>query len=108
MAAKTWRRVRRAGRAAQNGPGDGSVDDALRPQIGGLRAARRPEEMLSAALHTAVEGALIREVEVRQPWLPVRAEEGGGDRVGFAIVFPPWQRSTRRCPRPRSAPRTAP
>src|SRR5438876_11932734 len=38
----------------------GSVDDPLRPQIGGVRAARRPEEMLPAALHPAVEGTPIR------------------------------------------------
>src|SRR5437867_2068457 len=64
-----------------------SVDDALRPQIGGVRAGRRPEEMLPAALHPAVEGTPVCEVEVCQPRLPVGAEEGGGDRVGFAIVL---------------------
>src|SRR5881396_2228502 len=51
----------------------GSVDDPLRPQIGGVRAARRPEEMLPAALHPAVEGtpirgiALIRRQSLRNP-----------------------------------------
>ena len=48
-----------------------SVDDPLRPQIGGMPAARRPEEVLPTALHPAVEGAPVREVEVRQPWLPL-------------------------------------
>src|SRR5712691_11360181 len=37
-----------------------SVDDALRAQIGGVPAGRRPEEMLPAALQTPVEGAPIR------------------------------------------------
>src|SRR6058998_1344360 len=64
-----------------------SVDDAPRPQIGGVRAARRPEEMLPAALQLPVEGAPIREVEVRQPRLPMGAKEGGCDRVGLAVVF---------------------
>src|SRR5437867_5887560 len=41
--------------------GGGSVDDALRPQILGVRASRQPEEVLPAALHPAVEGAPIRE-----------------------------------------------
>src|SRR5438046_2632716 len=54
--------------------------------ITGVRAARRPEEMLPAALHPAVEAAPIREVEVRQPRLPLGAKEGGGDRVGLAVV----------------------
>ena len=43
--------------------------------------------MLPAALHAAVEGVPIREVEVRQPRLPLGTKEGGGDRVGLAIVF---------------------
>src|SRR5438477_7936187 len=65
----------------------GSVDDPLRPQIGGVRAGRRAEEVLSAALHPAVEDAPVPEVEVRQPRLPLGAKEGGGDRVGLAVVF---------------------
>src|SRR5439155_18949491 len=44
----------------------GSVDDALGPQIGGVRAARRAEEMLPTALQPVVERAPVREVEVRQ------------------------------------------
>src|SRR2546422_7079310 len=52
-----------------------------------MRAARRPEEVLAAALHPAVEGAPIREVEVRQPRLPLGAKEGGSDRVGLTVVF---------------------
>ena len=43
--------------------------------------------MLPATLHPAVEGPPIREVEARQPRLPLCAKDGGGDRVGFAIVF---------------------
>jgi len=61
--------------------GDGSVDDALRPQVGGVRTARRPEEVLPAALHPPVEAAPIREVEARQPRLPLGAKDGGGGRV---------------------------
>src|SRR2546425_6609974 len=43
--------------------------------------------MVSAAFHPAVEGAPIREVEVRQPRLPLGAKEGGSDRVGLTVVF---------------------
>src|SRR5947208_9396590 len=64
-----------------------SLDDPLRPQIGGVRAGRRPEEMLPAALHPAVEGTPVREVEVCQPRLPLCPKDGGGDRVSFAVVF---------------------
>ncbi len=52
-----------------------------------MRAGRRPEEVLPAALQSAVEAAPIREEEMRQPPLPLGAKEGGGDRVGFTIVF---------------------
>ncbi len=62
----------------------GSLDDPLRPEIGGVRAARRAEEVLPAALHPAVEGPPVREVEVRQPWLPLGVKDRGRDRVGFA------------------------
>src|SRR5438876_10331467 len=65
----------------------GSVDDALRPQIGGVRVGRRPEEMLPTTLHPAVEGPPVREVEARQPRLPLGAKEGGRDRVGLAVVL---------------------
>ena len=64
-----------------------SVDDPLRPQIGGVCAARPPEEALPPALHPAVEAAPIRELEVCQPRLPLCAKEGGGDHVGLAVVF---------------------
>src|SRR5713101_44068 len=63
-----------------------SVDDALRAQIGSVRAARRPEEV-PATLQPSVEGTSIRKVEVRQPRLPLCAKDGGGDRVGLAVVF---------------------
>jgi len=43
--------------------------------------------MVSAAFHPAVEGAPIREVEVRQPRLPLGAKEGGSDRVGLTVVL---------------------
>src|SRR5256885_12647107 len=43
--------------------------------------------MLATALHPAVEAAPVREVEVRQPRLPLGAKEGGGDRVGLAVVL---------------------
>ena len=43
--------------------------------------------MLATALHPAVEAAPIREVEVRQPRLPLGAKEGGSDRVGLAVVL---------------------
>src|SRR5439155_15011963 len=66
---------------------DRSLDDPLRPQIGGVRADWRPEEMLPPALHPPVEAAPIREVEVRQPRLPLGAKEGGSHRVGFAVVL---------------------
>ena len=69
-------------------PGDGSVDDALRPEISRVRAARRPEEMLPPTLHPAVEGPPIREVEVRHPRLPLGAKEGGGDRIRLAMYSP--------------------
>src|SRR5439155_5244755 len=59
---------------------------ALRPQIGSMRAARRSEEVLPPALHPAVEGASIGEVEARQPRLPLCPKDGGGDRVSFAVV----------------------
>ena len=59
----------------------------LRPQIDGVRAARRPEEMLPAALHPAVEGTPVCEVEVCQPRLPLGAKDGGCDRIGLAVVF---------------------
>src|SRR5437016_4920653 len=64
----------------------GSVDDPLRPQIGGVRAARRPEKVLPPAFHPPVEGTPVREVEARQARLPLGAKEGGGDRVGFVVV----------------------
>src|SRR5438552_15597580 len=38
-----------------------SLDDALRPQIGGVRAGRRAEEMLPPTFQPAVEGVPIRE-----------------------------------------------
>ena len=58
----------------------GSVDDTPRPQISCVRAARRPEEVLPAALHRAVEGAPIREEEMRQPRRPrdLRASQHEG------------------------------
>src|SRR5438552_13340085 len=43
--------------------------------------------MLPAALHPAVEGTPVGEVEVRQPRLPLGAKKGGGDRVGLAVVL---------------------
>ena len=43
--------------------------------------------MLPAALHPAVEGTPVCEVEVCQPRLPLGAKDGGCDRVGFAIVL---------------------
>src|SRR5437870_411322 len=43
--------------------------------------------MLATALHPAVEAAPIREVEVCQPRLPLSATEGGGDRVGLAVIL---------------------
>ena len=45
--------------------GDGSVDDPLRPQIGGVRAARRPVEVLPATLHPAVAGSTTRGMHPR-------------------------------------------
>src|SRR2546428_5317354 len=85
LARRRGQRVERTGRAAQNASnGGGSVDDALRPQIGGVRACRRPEEVLPPPLHPAVEGASVPEVETRQPRLPLGAKDGGGDRVGLA------------------------
>ena len=44
--------------------------------------------MLLAALHPAVEATPIREVEVRQPRLPLGAKDGGGDRVGLPVQIP--------------------
>jgi len=43
--------------------------------------------VLPSALYATVEGAPIREVEVRHPRLPLGAKEGGCDRVGLAVVF---------------------
>src|SRR6266478_2378011 len=65
----------------------GSVDDPLRPQIGGVCAGRRPEKVLPPAFHPPVEAAPIREVEVCQPRLPLGTKEGGGDHVGLAVVL---------------------
>src|SRR5438132_11591662 len=43
--------------------------------------------MLPAALHPAVEGAPVRQVEARQAGLPLGAKEGGGDRVSLAVLL---------------------
>src|SRR2546426_995125 len=43
--------------------------------------------MLPAQLHPAVEATPIREEKASQSRLPLGAKEGGGDRVGLAVVF---------------------
>src|SRR2546427_5797042 len=58
-------------------------------RLGGCGCGRRQLETRSrgSVLHPPVEAAPVGEVEVRQTRLPLCAKEGGGDRIGLAVVL---------------------